>query len=162
MAKECFGLEKLKKDYEFLRKKHSLPDFKGMNEDFELEKLQEKETDMLAREIRRCMIDRDLSYLRFIEMFLNPANAPMFFLALIKNVDASTKKTLNDLYLKLGKFEIDAIALDNIHDEKKEIEFVKRFHKEWQTVKIKFDGVMKALEKAWEREVEKKERGYLG
>ena len=161
MAKE-FGLEKLKKDYEKLRKKYNLPGFKEINEDFGIEKLQDKETDTLSREIRRAMVDRNLSYLRFMEMFLNPVNAPMFFLALIKGLKDSEKKLLNDIYIKLGKFELESIALDNIYDEKKDADFIKRFFKEWQAIKEKFGKIMENLEKAWEREVEKKDRGYLG
>jgi hypothetical protein len=159
---EDFGLEKLKKQYEILRGKYSLPSFKELNEDFEIEKLQDKETDILSKEIRRTMVERNLSYLRFIEMFLNPANAPVFFLALVKTMDTKEKAALNEIYLKLGKFELESIKLDNEYDEKKDAEFIKHFHKDWQDVKLRFGKIMENLEKSWEKEVKKGERGYLG
>ena len=59
MEAKCLTLEELKKEYEKLKKKHNLPIFKGMNEDFEIEKLQEKETELLLREVRRIMIEKN-------------------------------------------------------------------------------------------------------
>jgi len=162
MTEECFGLEKLKKQYSVFMKKYDLPSFEEMNQDFEIEKLSDKETDTFSRELRRVLVDRNVSYLRFVEMFLNPSNAPMFFLGLIQNLNGEERKILNEIYIKLGKFEIEAIKLDNIYNEQEDVDFIKRFFSEWQNIKQKFGKLMVCLEKVWEREVEKKERGYLG
>ena len=64
--------------------------------------------------------------------------------------------------MDLGKFEIKSIALDNEYNEKRDAEFIKKFYVEWQKIKSKFGKVMEAVEDAWEREVEKKQKGYLG
>jgi len=158
----CYPLEYLKKEYEKLRKKYDLPSFKEMNEDFEIEKLQEHDTETLSREIRRAIAEKNLSYLRFVEMFMNPGNAPMFFLALVKNMENTDRKLLEDLYLALGKFEIKSLALDNIYDEKRDAEFIKEFFKYWQDIKIKFADVIRAIQDSWDRKTERKEKGYLG
>ncbi len=162
MSKEISELESLKKQYEKLRKKYSLPSFQELNKDFEIERLQEKETELLSREIRRAIVEKNTLYLKFVEMFMNPSQAPMFFLALVKTLDATERKLLNELYLELGKFEIRSIALDNEYDEKKDAEFIKKFCKEWQDIKRRFGKIMKAIEEAWERKSEKGEKGYLG
>ncbi len=163
MAEECcFGLEKLKKEYEKMRKKYALPSFEEMNNDFEIEKLQERETETLLREIRRAMIEKNLAYLRFLEMFMNPSNAPMFFLVLVKNFDNNEKKLAEELYIKLGKFEIMSIALDNVFDEKKDAEFINQFYNEWQDIKGKFSRILQGVEKSWEKKTERREKGYLG
>lgn len=158
----CFSLKDLKKQYEKLREKYSLPSFVEMNEDFEIEKLQEKETEILSREIRRAMIEKNSAYLRFIEMFMNPSSAPMLFLALMRNMDNIDKKIVEDLYSKLGKYEIKSIALDNKYDDDKEAEFINKFYKEWQEVKEKFGQVLKVMEDSWDKKRERKEKGYLG
>jgi len=156
------GLDNLKERYEEVAKEYNLPSFKEMNEDFEIEKLHDKETDLLVREIRRAMIEKNAAYLRFVEMFLNPSNAPMFFLALVKNMDNSAKKVLDELYLKLGKFEIKSISLDNFYDEKKEAEFVCEFFYGWQEIKGFFQKITDELEDSWKKKSDKKEKGYLG
>lgn len=162
MTESGLGLDKLKKEYEKLRKKYSLPSFEDLNEDFEIEKLQERETETLSREIRRAMAEKNVAYLKFAEMFMNPSNAPMFFLALVKSLDTEEKKLLEELYLELGKYEIKNISLDNEYDEKRDIAFIKKFYKDWQAIKKKLDRILNSIEKAWERKVERKDKGYLG
>ena len=156
------NLEKLKKEYELLRKKYELPSFKEMNEEFEIEKLQEKETETLTREIRRCLAEKNIAYLRFAEMFMNPQQAPMFFFSIIKGLNGSEKKQLEELYLHLGKLEIENIALDTSYNEKNDTEFIKKFIKEWKEIKEKFELIMLAIRQSWEKKSVSKEKGYLG
>jgi len=158
----CFGLKALKKEYEKLKLKYSLPSFKEINEDFDIEKLQEKESELLIREVRRAMIEKNLIYLRFVEMFMSPSTAPMFFLVLVRGLNSEEKKLLEELYTKLGRREIKSIYLDNEYNERKEAEFIKKFYKEWQEIKSKFGSVLRAVEEGWERKSERKEKGYLG
>jgi len=162
MEREISELKDLKKQYEKLRKKYKLPSFQELNRDFEIEKLQERETETLSREIRRAIVEKNTLYLKFVEMFMNPSNAPMFFLALVKTLNATERKLLNELYLELGKFEIRSIALDNEYNEKRDAAFIKEFYKQWQDIKEKFGKIMEAIEEAWERKSEKGEKGYLG
>lgn len=159
---EKSDLEILKEKYAVLEKKYNLPSFKAINEDFDIEKLQEKDTDMLAREIRRTMLEKNLAYLRFIEMILNPSQAPMFLLVFVKNIESVDRKALNDLYLELGRYETASLSLDNIYGEDKEADFVKMFFKKWQEVKDKFAKIMVSLDESWDKESIKKEKGYLG
>ncbi len=155
-------LKQFKKEYEKIREKYELPSFRELNRDFEIEKLQEEETGMLVRKIRQTMTEKNAAYLRFAEMFMNPSNAPMFFLALAKNLNGEEKDIVEELYLKLGKFEIKSIELDNDYDEEKNAGFINDFYKEWQEIKKSFGVIMKALEEAWERKAEKEKKGYLG
>lgn len=158
----CISLQELKKKYEKLRTKYNLPKFEEINKDFEIEKLQERETELLSTEIRRAMIEKNIAYLEFTERFMNPTTAPMFFFALIKNMSSEEKKLVEKLYLELGKFEITSIGLDNEYDEKKDAEFIKSFYKEWQGIKKKFGKIIKGIEEAWDKKTEKKDRDYLG
>ncbi len=162
MKKEASDLEKLKKEYEKYKIKYNLPNFEKINEDFEIEKLQGKETDLFLREVRRSIIDKIVAYLRFIETFINPVNAPLLFLTLIKSLEASERKSLHELYLRLGKFEIESVVLDNVYDEKKESEFIKKIFKEWQETKKEFDKVVQSMMKNMEAKGEMREKGYLG
>ena len=162
MTECCSSLEKLKKEYEILRKKFDLPTFKEMNEDFEIEKLQERETETLSREIRRLMTEKNSAYLKFIEMFMNPSASPMFVMALVKGIDSEGKKLLEELYSQIGRFEISSINLDNIYDEKKEIAFIKKFFIEWQQIKPKFERITQSVENSLDKKYEKSSKGYLG
>jgi len=155
-------LARLKKDYEQLEKKYKLPSYQQLNEEFDIEKLQELETETLLREIRKIAMDKIIAYLRFIEMLLNPSNAPMFFFAMLKGLDSSDKKILEDLYSRLGKIEIKVIEIDNDYSEKNEAEFIKQLVAEWKNIKEDMKKISKSLQKGWDKKSEKKDKSYLG
>lgn len=154
--------EILRENYEKLRKKYSLPDFEELNEDFEIEKIDNKDSLTLSREVRRKMIEKNLSYFKFLEMFLNPSSSPIFFHALISHMDSKSREKLEKLYFKLGKFELDSVGLDNNYSEDGDAKFIKNLFKEWQEIKNEFGEIINSLERVWEKEIEEKDRGYLG
>ena len=155
-------LEKLKKDYEALRKKYSLPDFKKLNEDFYIEKAIESETDILIREIRKLVGDKMVNYMRFIENLINPVNVPMFVFSIIKLLDADEKKKLSEIYTKLMKKEIQFIELDLEFDEKKEAGFVKDSYEFWQGIKKDLLKIIGKINKKWDDKSETNSKGYFG
>jgi len=156
-----FDLKDLKKEYEKIAKKYSLPKFSEMNKRFEIEKLAGRETEMLVREIRRIMMEKASNYFKFSEVFINPGTAPMFFLAAIKKMDGIDKKPLEELYIELGKLEVEAISLENIYDEKKEADFIKKTYKKWEDISKRFGSLMERVMKSAEKQSEKKERSYF-
>src|SRR3990167_1163002 len=105
-------LAKLKKHYADFQGKYSLPDFDKLNEDFDVEKLAGGETDFLLREIRKNLGERLANFLRFVELMLNPSNAPMFVFHLVKNLEADDKKILEETYKLVVEFEVRMIELD--------------------------------------------------
>lgn len=128
-------LERLKKQYEPLKKKYSLPEFSKLNEEFEIEKIQEHETELLLREIRHSMSERIAAFLHFIELFLNPTAAPVFLLSAMKSISQADKQLIEKLYRELAVVELSSVALDVTYDEKREAAFIKDIFRMWQNVK---------------------------
>jgi hypothetical protein len=162
MTKDEQKLEKLKKEYEVLKKKYDLPDFKDLNEDFSIEKIAESETEILIREVRKFMGDKMLNYMRFIENLLNPVNVPMFIFSIIKLLDAEEKKGLSEIYKELMKKEIQFIELDLEFDEKKEVEFIKNAYEFWQGIKKDMLKIIDKINKKWDNKFEVNSKGYFG
>jgi len=156
------SLEELKKDFEVLKKKYNLPEFQKLNEDFDIEKVAENETDFLLREIRKSIMDKAIAYLRFIEMLLNPSSAPLFILSVVKGTTTNDKKILERIYEKLGEFEIDVIELDCKYNEKDEAEFIKKISKEWKTISSDMAKFVEILRRNWRQKSRKDDRGYCG
>ena len=155
-------LELLKNDYSKLAEKYKLPSFRELNEEFDIEKVQELETETLLREIRKVMMDKALAYLRFIELLLNPSNAPMFFFAILKGLDSADKKLLEDLYTRLGRIEIEVVGVDNDYSEKSEAEFIKHLVSGWKGIKEDMKKISASLQKSWDKKSERREKSYLG
>ena len=162
MTKEESKLEKLKKDYEVIRNKYGLPSFEELNEDFQIEKAAEVETDILIREVRRFIADKLAGYMRFIETLLNPVNAPMFVFSIIKTLGMEEKKKDSEIYKKLTKNEIKLIRLDTEYSEEKEAEFIKSSYELWQEIKIVFLSILDKIDQNWDNKIEEKNKGYFG
>ena len=118
------SIQELKKDYNQLKIKYSLPEFTELNKLFDIEDI-EIETEFLLKKIRRTISEKIAGYLRFIDVILNPSNAPIFFFKLAKRLDSKDMQTLKNIYENLGKFEIRTICLDIDYSEKNDAEFIK-------------------------------------
>ena len=162
MVKKESQLSEVKKNYEKFQNKYNLPSFDKLNEDFQIEKIAENETDYLLREVKKVMADKFYNYLRFTETLLNPVNAPIFVFSIIKSIDAGKKKKLNEIYKKLAKNEIRIIEIDLIYSEKKEAEFIKESYELWQEIKEELMDIIKNVKSNWDNKLEGKSKGYFG
>ena len=156
------SLEKLKEEYAKIQKKHKLPSFQELNEDFHIEKVSEVETEILIREIRKYIGDKLANYMRFVEGLLNPVNVPMFIFSIIKLLDSEEKKKLSDIYKELMKSEVKFIELDLEFDEEKEAQFINDSFKFWQTVKEDMLKIMTKINDKWDDKPENGTKGYFG
>ena len=162
MPKKESSLEKLKKDYKTIRKKYNLPDFKNLNEDFNIEKVAETETEYLIREVRRHMGEKFSNYLRFLEAILNPVNVPIFIFSIVKTIKPEDRKRLTEVYKKLSKIEVYLIELEIEFSDKKEADFIKESFKTWQEIKKDLIEVIDAIKKSWDNKFEVNNKSYFG
>jgi hypothetical protein len=157
-------LERLKKQYEEFRRRYKLPPFSQLNEDFEIEKLQEAETEFLLRGIRRTMMEKIVAIMRFFELILNPvaaeAPAPMFVFALLKEIKPEIRKLAEQIYKEFAVYEVLSVNLDIEYNEKEEAKFIADIAARWQQLKTDLKRITKSLSATWE--VKEKERGYFG
>ncbi len=157
----CTNLEELKQEYETFRQKYELPDFTELNKHFDIEEI-DIETEFLLRKIRRNISEKIAGYLRFIEIILNPSNAPMFFFKLIKKLDSDDKTNLTKIYENLSSFEIKAISLDLNYDEQKEAEFIKNIQNNFKTFKNELLEVIKKLDNGEGVKIKNNNESYFG
>ena len=123
MTKDSTSLDDLKKKYHELHKKYSLPSFEVVNELFDIEEV-ESESDFLLRTIRRSISEKVSNYFHFVEVLLNPNNAPLYFYKLINRLETDDRTLLLHLYEKLGTIEVQTLLLDLSYSEKNEAAFI--------------------------------------
>lgn len=162
MGKEESNLKKLKKEYSKLQKKHNLPDFNKLNDDFNIDKASDIEAEYLIREIRKFMADKISNYMRFIESILNPVNVPMFVFSIVKTMKIEDRKKLAEIYKKLAKIELELIHIDISFSEKKEAEFINKSYRVWQEIKNGIIAILETVKKNWDNKFETNNRGYFG
>ena len=157
-------LDKLKKEYEKLRKKHNLPSFNELNKDFSIERVCEIETDFLLKEVRKSMADKIFDYLRFVETLLHPINAPMFYFSILKTLNNEDKKILGETYKELVESEIDFLEVDLEYSEEQEAKAIKKSYEKWQNVKKNLLRIINTVKKNWGSKFEpsSNNKGYFG
>jgi hypothetical protein len=156
------SIKTLKEDYKKIEEKFSLPLFEKFEEDFDVEKILEKEEGILIRDIRRVMIEKLSGYLHLFETLINPTSPPMFVFTFIKNLSEKDKKEIKEIYKELSRLQIETIKLDTIFDEKNEANFVKKAYSKWQDLKKKIYDLVEIFEKEFEKSTENKEKSYFG
>lgn len=139
-------LTKLKENYEVLAKKYKLPGFKELNEEFEIEKIAEKETELLLRHVRRCMLEKISAVSRFFELMLNPTEANLMILSLLKDINMDTKRKMEKIYRELSYIELMAVELDLDYNEKSEAKYISDVSKDWKVLKASLKEVSKQLD----------------
>jgi hypothetical protein len=160
MAKES-NLEKLKKDYEVIREKYSLPMFGEINKEFQIEGICECETEYLIREVRKFVAEKIANYIRFIESLLNPSGVQLFVFSIIKSLNTEDRSKLTEVYKKLAEIQIDLVELDIKFDEQKEADFVKKSLKLWESVQPELLGLVQEVRNKIDNKFEVNNKGYF-
>ncbi|MEK6890849.1 MAG: hypothetical protein AABX03_01800 [Nanoarchaeota archaeon] len=152
----------IKDSYEVLRKKYSLPDFKTLNEEFDIGKLEFNQQTLL-RDVRKGIISKFFSILSFIELLINPSNGSMFYMYLVRGLDNVDKENLKALFDKIGEVEIDSFKLDVKYSEAEEARFIKEKTIEWEKeIKPVLSETIVRLGVNWKKISTKKEKSYFG
>ena len=84
--------------YNELAQKKGLPEFKEIAEDFDIEKIQEKESSFLIREVRRSINEKIAAYIHLFETLINPTTPPMFVFSILRNITTEDKETIKKIY----------------------------------------------------------------
>jgi hypothetical protein len=152
-------LEELKKNYSILEKKYKLPSFKELNEDFGIEILRKGE-ELLLRSVRKIMLEKIVNSLGFVEMLLNPVNAPRMYFVYLKSVSSEDKKDLDKIYSVLSDIVLASSKLEIEYSEKGEAEMITKIVKDWNSIKTAFIRIIERMQKPVSTPT--KEKSYFG
>jgi hypothetical protein len=155
-------IEEIREEYEKFSKKHNLPDFEKLREDFDIDKLLEKVDGFLIRDVRRTITEKTSAYLHVFETFVNPASPPLFVFSFLKNLTEEDKTKIKQIYKELTRLQIENMKLDTIYDEKTEIEFIKKTFDFWQKLKKDIYSVIERFHEEFEKDVEHSDKSYFG
>lgn len=159
MENEEFDLESA---YNELKEKHKLPEFTRIAEDFDIEKISDKESIFLIREIRRTINEKLSAYMHLFETLINPSTPPMFIFSALRGINGEDKEQIKEIYKELSKLQIEVMKLDTIYSEESEIVFVKKSFDRWQELKKTIYAIIEKFDENIEKEDSSKKRGYFG
>ncbi len=150
------------KQYNELRKKHKLPEFKDIDFEFEISDLEE--TNFLLRAIVRRIAEKLDFCSTMLEEILQPDTSNLYAMHEIRYFDDDEKKQMYGLYSKLMNFNRQSIEVSLQHNEKDEADFVKDLFDEWKVLKQELLRLVKKMRDSWKTEEAdiKEDLGYLG
>ncbi len=152
--------EKIKKKYNELKSRYSLPDFEELNKEFELSTIECEE--FLLRKIRKKIADKINTMCEFLEGLLSP-DTTMANLYEYKAFDDDERKKIFELYKRLKVLEKSALELSLSPCDEKDAEFIKDVFSSWNKIKIEMIVFIKKIKNFWENESTKSSSvGYFG
>ena len=154
-------LKDLKSQYNVLTRKYKLPTFKEVNEIFEIDRI-ERDTDCILREVRKAMMDKIISYIRLVEMMLNPAQAPPMFMMFVKSISDGDRKVMEEVYKNFIELELRSLKLEIDYAEEDEAKAIKHIIDVWHETEPSLRSLIGIMEKNWNSKSEKKEKAYFG
>jgi len=148
--------------YSELAKKHGLPEFKSIAEDFDIEKIQDKESILLIREVRRSISEKISAYIHLFETLINPSSPPMFIFSVLRNISTEDKDTIKKIYKALSRTQIEVMKLDTVYKEDEEARFINETFIIWQELKLTIYKLIERFESSFEEDDSDKKRSYFG
>jgi len=152
--------KKIKEKYEVLRKKHPLPSFDEVNNEFELVTIDSEE--FFSRLVRRKISEKIEMLCKRIEEILSP-DTNITAMNEYKFLSDDERKDLFEIYKKLMKVYRESMCLDLQPDEKKDAEFIKDTFSAWKSIRDSLCALFKKVSESWEKETDIKESlAYFG
>ena len=151
----------IEKQYNELKKKYKLPEFKQIDSEFELSDMEP--TNFLSRAIMRRIAEKLDFYTTMLEEVLQPDASNFYAMRENRFFDEDEKKQMYDFYSRLMIFSRRSVELSLENNTGEEAEFVNNFYKEWQEMKKELVRYIKKMKDSWQSETDVKEDvGYLG
>jgi hypothetical protein len=154
--------QEIKERYEDLTKKYKLPPFNSLNNEFEISTIENKE--FLLREIRRKIDEKIELYVKLLEGILQPDTSSLSDMYECSVFNDKEKDVIFKLFKKLLFFHRFSIETSVGEDDKRSVEFINDFWKDWSGIKDEFSDFVKKMKEEWikENKIIDEERRYLG
>ena len=153
--------KEIEKQYNELRKKYRLPDFKELNFEFEISDLEE--TNFLIRGVIRRIAERLDFYTTLLEEILQPDTAKLYAMHESRVFEEEDKKKMFDFYRKLMILNRRSVEVSLENNDKEEASFINDFMDEWEKIKSELLFYVRKIRDSWKAETDIKEDvGYLG
>ena len=141
---------------EYKKLKYNLPDFKKLDEEFEISNIQGLEDKkFLIRFIRRKINEKVIFFCRIVESIIYPQSPNFISLVESRIFNEEEKQGMAEFYKKLMNYEKESLILDVESDDKQSVKYINELFSNWSEIKKQMVDITKKMQKAWN---EKEER----
>ena len=148
-------MNEVEKEYIKLSKKYNLPNFKEINEEFEIGDLEN--ASFLLRNILRKIAEKLEFYSTLINDVMQPDTSSLSGMHETRFLSESDKNNMYALFKKIMKSYRNIIKLVLENNEKNQAEFIRNFFSEWFEIKKQLINYLGKMKDSWEKETTVKE-----
>ena len=150
----------IEKEYEKLKKKYSLPDFKEIDLEFDISSIEQ--TNFLLKRTCEKINEKIDNFAKVLEELLQ-ADGSFRSLYELRYLDDNDKNNAYSIYKKMMALNREFLALSLTSDEKKQADFIKKIFIEWKKIKKDLKTPIEKMKESWKIETDVKEDlQYLG
>ena len=155
MEKDDFNVEE-----EYKKLKYKLPDFKNLDNEFEISFIKEKP--LLLKSIRRRVTEKIILCCRIIESLIYPTQSNIITATEAKNFNEDQKKKMEHIYRKLMILERDSLMLDIDPSDKNDVSYINKVFNYWSKLKKEMIMIIGIMKKSWFEEEKLDKNNYFG
>ncbi|HHE36753.1 MAG TPA: hypothetical protein ENL16_02975 [Candidatus Woesearchaeota archaeon] len=150
----------MNKKYQVLKKKHNLPEFKELDKEFSIGKLEE--TDYPLRTITNKISER-LEHVTKILLDIIQPDSNLANMYEAENFSDEEKKKIFELLKKISYHQKELLINDFAYDEADAAKLIKKCFEEWKELKQEFLEILEKIKESWRKETKSRlELSYFG
>ena len=155
MEKDDFNVEE-----EYKKLKYKLPEFKDLDNEFEISFIKEKP--LLLKSIRRRVTEKIILCCRVIESIIYPTQSNIITATEAKNFNEDQKKKMERIYRKLMIFERESLMLDVDPLEKGDADYINKIFNYWSGLKKDMIKIVEIMKNSWTKDEKLDKNNYFG
>ncbi len=151
----------IEKDYEELKEKYGLPEYKGVNKELELLALDINKMGFMMNSIMRISLTRLGKMLGHLDSLLLAQPTSAYIMIIFKGLTAEHKAKIMDLYNKVVPLYQEGL-LAELKSEEEMVIYFKKFWGKWMSLKNSYAEIVDLLMVIFKSQKEKERTQYTG
>lgn len=155
------NLEKVKKEYEIVKKEYSLPSFEDFDKEFEIRAVELDKSGIFIKTVLRVVLSRIGLYLNYLEPIFSPNPQSFHSMVETTNISREDKENILKFFKEVSSLYHGGCAVE-LDTYKNIASYIKKVWKKWPYIKGKEKEFLEIITKAWLKEEEKTKTTYTG
>ncbi|MDO8628393.1 MAG: hypothetical protein Q7R56_01405 [Nanoarchaeota archaeon] len=153
--------ETIKQAYQKIAKKHDLPNWEAINEEFEISVIELEDLSVL-KQVRRKIADKCNQFASILESFIQPNPGSFINLEETKFFNEEEIRIIYDLLKEFMYLERRSLSLDVLHNEAEDVRYINDSFQLWKKVKKDLEKFTLTLKEGWKKELKTTKYHYFG
>jgi hypothetical protein len=146
-------LEDLKKEYEKLEKKYSLPKFEHLDKEFEIRAIELNKSGLLIRALLRITSNKLNIFMSYLEPVISAPSQNIHALVELRNISEQDRNNMFEFYKKISAILHENLSVE-LKSENEIADQINSIWKSWPKLKERETHFLDIITQAWKRKEE--------